>query len=122
MKLLVITNVNFDVMGQQIVIFSISVSYWKKWGYNGTFHQLFIDFKKVYDSLRGEVLYNILTEFTIPRKLIGLIIMCVNYMYSTACLDRNLAYNFPIQNSLKEEDALSPLLLNFALQCAVRWV
>jgi hypothetical protein len=29
----------------------------------------FIDFKKAYDSLRREVLYNILIEFGIPMKL-----------------------------------------------------
>jgi hypothetical protein len=32
----------------------------KKWEYNGTVHQLFIDFRKAYDSVRREVLYNIL--------------------------------------------------------------
>jgi hypothetical protein len=36
-------------------------------GYNGTVHQLFIDFKKAHDSVRREILYNILTEFGIPR-------------------------------------------------------
>jgi hypothetical protein len=45
----------------------------KKWEYNGTVHQLFIDLKKAYDSVRWEVLYNILIEFGIPRKLVGLI-------------------------------------------------
>jgi len=29
-------------------------------------HQLFIDFKKAYDSFRREVLYNILIEFVVP--------------------------------------------------------
>jgi hypothetical protein len=32
----------------------------KKWEYNETAHQLFIDFKKACDSVRREVLYNIL--------------------------------------------------------------
>jgi hypothetical protein len=45
-------------------------------------HQLFIDFKKAYDSVRREVLYNILIEFGIPRKLVGLIKMCLNETYS----------------------------------------
>jgi hypothetical protein len=36
-------------------------------------HQLFVDFKKAYDSVRKEVLYNILIEFGIPLKLIRLI-------------------------------------------------
>jgi len=29
-----------------------------------------MDFKKAYDSVRGEALYNILIEFGIPMKLI----------------------------------------------------
>ena len=45
----------------------------KKWEYNEEVHQLFIDFKKAYDSVRREVLYKILTEFGIPRKLVRLI-------------------------------------------------
>jgi hypothetical protein len=48
----------------------------KKWEYNGTVHQSFIDFKKAYDSINGEVLYNILLELGIPRKLVRLIKMC----------------------------------------------
>jgi len=36
-------------------------------------HQLFIDFRKVYDSVRREVLYITLIEFDIPMKLVRLI-------------------------------------------------
>ena len=39
-------------------------------------HQLFIDFKKAYDSIRREVLYNILMEFDIPMKLVK-VIKCI---------------------------------------------
>jgi hypothetical protein len=42
-----------------------------------------MDFKKAYNSVRREVLYNILIEFGIPRKLAGIIQMCVNETYST---------------------------------------
>ena len=31
-------------------------------------HQLFIGFTKAYDSVRGEVLYNILIEFGVPPE------------------------------------------------------
>jgi hypothetical protein len=54
----------------------------KKWEYNGTVHQLFIDFKKAYDSVTIEVLYNILLEFGIPKKLVRLLKMCLNENYS----------------------------------------
>jgi len=40
----------------------------KKWEYNEAVHQLFIDFKKAYDSVRREVLYNILIELGFQRN------------------------------------------------------
>jgi hypothetical protein len=49
--------------------------------YNETEHQVFTDFKKAYESVRREVLYNILIEFGIPMKLIRLIKMCLNETY-----------------------------------------
>jgi hypothetical protein len=52
------------------------------WEYNGTVLQLFIELKKAYDSIKREVLYNIVIEFGIPRKLVGLIKMCLNETYS----------------------------------------
>jgi len=40
----------------------------KKWEHIENVRQLFIDFKKVYDSVRRESLHNILTEFRILRN------------------------------------------------------
>jgi hypothetical protein len=45
----------------------------EKWEYNDTVHQLFIDFKNAYDSVRNKVLYNIFIEFGVPVKLVRLI-------------------------------------------------
>jgi hypothetical protein len=84
----------------------------KKWEYNGTVHQLFIDFKKAYDSVTGEVIYNILIEFGIPKKLVRLIKMSLNETYSKVLVGELLSDKFPIQNGLKQRDALSPLLFN----------
>ena len=80
-------------------------------------HQLFIDFKKAYDSVRREVLYNILTEFGIPMKLARLI-----KIYSRVQVGKNLSDMFPIRNGLKQGDDLLPLLFNFALEYAIRRV
>jgi hypothetical protein len=41
----------------------------EKWDYNATVHQLFLDFKKAYNSIRRKVLYNTVTEFGVPMKL-----------------------------------------------------
>jgi hypothetical protein len=94
----------------------------RKLEYDGTVHQLVIDFKKAYDAIRREVLYNILIEFGIPRKLVGLIKMCLNKTYSTVCLGKLQSDKFPIQNVLKQGDALSPTLFNFALEYAIKGV
>jgi sorting nexin-29 len=40
-------------------IFCIRQILEKIWEYNETVHQLFIDYKKAYDSVRREVLYNL---------------------------------------------------------------
>jgi hypothetical protein len=50
----------------------------KKWEYNETVHQLFIDFKKSYDSVRRKVFYSVLIEFGVPIKLVRFIKSCLN--------------------------------------------
>jgi hypothetical protein len=65
-----------------------------KWKYNETVHQLFIDFKKAYGSVRRELLYNILIEFGIPMKLIRFIKMCLNEIYSKVSRGKSLSIVF----------------------------
>jgi hypothetical protein len=97
-------------------IFCIHQILEKKWEYSEAVHQLFIDFKKAYDSVRREVLYNILIEFGIPMKLVRLVKMCLNETYSRVQVGKHLSDTFPIKNGLKQGDALLPLLFNFALK------
>jgi hypothetical protein len=62
-------------------------------------------------SFRREVLYNILIGSEVPLKLVRLIKMCLNEMYIIA---KHLSDKFPIQNRLKQEDALSHMHFNAA--------
>jgi hypothetical protein len=48
--------------------------------------------------------------------------MCLNEIYSKVHTGKLLSDKFPIQNRLKQGDALLPLLFNFALECAIRKV
>jgi hypothetical protein len=111
MKLLGIITVGFEVKDQLLIRSFAFVRYWRK---NGSttrqYHQLFVDFKKAYDSVRREALYNILIEFGVPMKLVRLIKMCLNKTYSKDRIGKHLSANFPIQNGLRQRDALSPLL------------
>jgi hypothetical protein len=56
--------------------------------------QLFIDFKKAYDSVRRESLYSILTEFGVPMKLVSLIKMCLNETYSKVRIGKHFLMHF----------------------------
>jgi hypothetical protein len=66
-KLMGIINVDF-VRSTTDHILCIHQILEKKLEYDEAVHQLFIDFKKAYDSVRREVLYNILIELVIPMK------------------------------------------------------
>jgi hypothetical protein len=94
----------------------------EKYEYNGTVCKLFTDFEKTYDSMRREVLYNILIEFGVHIKQVIIIEMCLNETYSKVHIGKNLFDDFPIQNGLRLGDALSPFLSNFTLEYAIKKV
>jgi hypothetical protein len=45
--------------------------------------------------------------------------MYLNVTYNKFCIVKHLSDSFPIQNGLKQVDALLPLLINFALESAI---
>ena len=69
-------------------IFCIRQILEKKWEYYEAVRHLCIDFKKAYDSVGKEVLYNILIEFGIPMKQVRLIKMCLTETYSSVHVGR----------------------------------
>ena len=90
-----------------MIIFSAFAKYLKKkWEYNEEVHQLFIDFKKAYDSVKREVLYKIHIEFGIPRKLVRLVKMSLTVTYSRVRVGTNVSDRFPIRNGLKQGETL----------------
>jgi hypothetical protein len=70
--------VDFNVVDQPLIGYSAFIRYWRKMGEHGTVHQLFIDSKKPNNSVKREVLNNILNEFRTPIKLVRVTKMCRN--------------------------------------------
>jgi hypothetical protein len=79
-KTLGIITVDMDVTGRLLIIYSACVRYLRK--SRNTVRQCIIcvciEFRKAFNSVRREILYNILIEFVIPIKLLRLIRMCLN--------------------------------------------
>jgi len=59
-------------------------------------------------------LYNILIDIGIPMKLGRLIKMSLNETCCKTQKDKHLCDSFPTQKDLKQDDALSPMLSDFA--------
>jgi hypothetical protein len=70
--------------------------------------------------VRREVLYNVLIEFGVPLELVRLIKLCLNETYNKVRIGKHLSESFPIQNGVKQGDALSPVFFNFALEYTIR--
>jgi len=82
--------------------------------------QLFIDFKKAYDSIHRESLYNIMYKFGFPKKLIALTKMCMENTKYRVRTQNVTSETFTVKTRLKQGDALSPILLNRALEKVIR--
>jgi len=77
-KLLGIFNADFDATGQLLLIYTSCAKYLRKMGIQCSSAAVLTDFMKAYDSIRREVMYNILIEFGILMKLVRLTKMCLN--------------------------------------------
>jgi hypothetical protein len=74
MKFLGIFSVGFDITDQILIkFFYVRQILDKNEITNAAVHQLYVDLKKAYDSVKGEVLYNIIIEFGVAMKLVRLI-------------------------------------------------
>jgi len=82
--------------------------------------QLFIDFKKAYDSIHRESLYNIMYEFGFPKKLIALTKMCMENTKYRVRTQNVTSGTFTVEIGLKQVDAQSPVLFNLALEKVVK--
>ena len=72
--------------------------------------------------LRGKFYITFSLNSVSPKKLVRLIKMCLSETYSRVRIGQFLSDTFPIHCGLKQGEALSPLLFNFALEYVIRRV
>lgn len=92
----------------------------KKYEYRQNMWQVFVDFRKAYDSVYRDNLYNIINDFVFPRKLIKLTKMCMEEIKYRVRVDNKLSSPFTVDTGLKQDDSLSPVLFNLALEKMIR--
>lgn len=101
-------------------IFTIRQILEKCYEFNVDVHQLYIDFKKAYDSVIRGKLRETLREFHVPSKLINLIMLTLRRTRSKVKIDGQLSAPFEINQGLRQGDVISAILFNLVLERAVR--
>jgi len=92
----------------------------KIWGYNQIVQYLFIDFQKTCDSVHRDTLWKCMEEFKIPPKLINMHKTSVQKTRSAFGIEGTLSSFFENKKGLKQDDPLSPILFNLALQIVIQ--
>jgi hypothetical protein len=112
--------VDFKVTDQLLIRYPGFIRYWRR---NGSImgqyiSYLYISRRSMAQSREKRSIVQHLNDFGIPMKLIRTIKMYLNKTYSEVHIGRNLIH-FPIQNGLKQGDALlllSTLLSNMLIR------
>jgi sorting nexin-29 len=83
-------------------------------------HQLYIDFRKAYDSIKRNELKETLKQLKIPGKLRRLVMMTVKETVGKVKFNGDLSNTFKIKRGLRQGYVLSPLLFNLVLERVMR--
>jgi len=101
-------------------IFVMKMMNEKIWEYNQSVEYLFIDFQKTCDSVHRETLWKCMEEFKIPKKLINMHKTSLQKTRSAVGIEGTLSSFFENKTELKQDDPLSPILFNLALQIVIQ--
>lgn len=101
-------------------IFSMRQILEKMTEYGTDTHHLFVDFKAAYDSIARVKLYDSMSHFGIPQKLIRLTRLTMANVQSQVRIDGALSESVPCNKGLRQGDGLACLLFNISLERAVR--
>ena len=101
------------------MIFMVHQLVEKSWEHMVKLFVTFIDLKKAYDSVPRTTLWVILGKFGIPESTIQLIRSFLHGMQATIRLDGNLLDPFKVENGLKQDCCMAPVLFNLYLGAVI---
>ncbi|CAI6362278.1 unnamed protein product [Macrosiphum euphorbiae] len=84
----------------------------KKYEYRQDMWQMFVDFRKAYDSIHRNSLYNLMEEFGFQKKFINLTKLAMEGVKYQVRVDNIMSEAFSVETGLKQGDTLSSLLFN----------
>lgn len=80
----------------------------------------FVDFKKAYDSIDRETLFNVLEEFGADEKSVAITKQTLSDTKSKVKFQGIISRSFTIRTGVRQGDGLSPLLFNTVLEKVIR--
>ena len=83
--------------------------------WNTSLYANFIDFTKAFDSIHRPALWEILSHYGIPNKIISIIKMLYRDFQARVICGMELTDSFPIKTGVKQGCMLSPLLFTFCI-------
>lgn len=81
---------------------------------------LFIDFKKSYDCLVRNAIWNAMYDLGIPKKLVRMAKACTVGSSNKVRVINELSSAFTVDSGVKQGDGLSPLLFNVTLESVIK--
>jgi len=103
-------------------IFALRQILEKCYEYNVNVHQLYIDFRKAYDTVRRGKVIEALKSFGITPKLVRLVRMTLVDTTSMVKVDGQLSPPFRVKVGVRQGGVLSATLFNLALESAMRQI
>ena len=91
-------------------IFTLKQIIEKGYEYGVTLHNLFIDFKQAYDTVKRNALYEALEDLGIPKKLIRMVKMTMANSRNVVKIGREYSRVFNVNEGLRQGDVLSTIL------------
>ena len=80
---------------------------------------IFIDFERAFDSLKHTAIWQTLTEWEVPTKVVNIIRNYIINQHVKSSIETGKAKSIPMRNGVKQGCALSPLLFNIVLDTAL---